>query len=328
VSHPLTRTFFAVTAVAFFAFIAGVCVYVTQPAIALNAGTGPLVDARSLEAHVRMLSETLLPRDEAHRENLDRVATYVAAELGRAGGRVEQQVFQVDKRTYRNVVARFGPQDGEIVVVGAHYDAFGPFPGADDNASGVAGLIELGRLLGRTPPPRPVQLVAYSLEEPPYFRTENMGSAVHAAALQRAGTRVRAMLSLEMIGYFSDAPDSQEYPLRVLHLFYPDRGNFIAVVGRFGETGLVRSIKRAMSGATTLPVRSITAPAALAGVDFSDHLNYWERGMAAVMVTDTAFFRNRSYHTKDDIAERLDYERMAKVVAGVFAAVQALAAGD
>ena len=275
-----------------------------------------------------MLSETLVPRDEAHRANLDRVAAYVAGELRRTGGKVEEQTFQVDKRTYRNVVATFGPQSGETVVVGAHYDAFGPFPGADDNASGVAGLIELGRLLGKTPPHRPVQLVAYTLEEPPHFRTENMGSAVHASALQRAGTRVRAMFSLEMIGYFSDAPGSQDYPLPVLHALYPDRGNFIAVVGRFGEAGLARSVKRAMSGAATLPVRSITAPAALAGVDFSDHLSYWERGIAAVMITDTAFFRNRNYHTKDDTAERLDYERMAKVVAGVFAAVQALAAGD
>ena len=325
----MVRIFLVVTGVGFAALLAGICAYVTQPALAAKAGTAPLaVDARTLEAHVRMLSETLVPRNEARRENLDRVAAYIGAELGRAGGRVEEQPFEVDKRTYRNVIAAFGPPAGEIVVVGAHYDAFGLFPGADDNASGVAGLIELGRLLGRTPPPRPVHLVAYTLEEPPYFRTESMGSAVHAAALQRGNARVRAMLSLEMIGYFSDASGSQEYPLRVLHAFYPDRGDFIAVVGRFGEGGLVRSVKRAMSGATTLPVRSITAPAALAGVDFSDHLNYWERGIAAVMITDTAFFRNRAYHTRDDTPERLDYEKMAKVVAGVYAAVHALAAED
>jgi len=275
-----------------------------------------------------MLSETLAPRSEAHRANLDRAAAYFADELRQAGARVGEQAFEVDKRKYRNVVAAFGPQAGELVVVGAHYDAFGFFPGADDNASGVAGLIELGRLLGKAPPLRPVQLVAYTLEEPPYFRTEDMGSAVHASALQRAGTRVQAMLSLEMIGYFSDAPGSQDYPLPVLHALYPDRGDFIVVVGRFGEARLVRSIKRAMSGATTLPVRSINAPAAMAGVDFSDHLSYWERDIPAVMITDTAFFRNRNYHTKDDTADRLDYQRMAKVVAGVYAALQALTGSD
>jgi Zn-dependent M28 family amino/carboxypeptidase len=219
---------------------------------------------------------------------------------------------------------RFGPEAGERLVVGAHYDAFGPYPAADDNASGVAGLIELAYLLGQHPPALAVELVAFTLEEPPYFRTAEMGSAVHAQSLKAAGVTVRVMFSLEMIGYFSDAPDSQRFPVPLLSLCYPSRGNFITVAGNVGEGLLVRRIKRAMSGASELPVYSINAPRLIPGLDFSDHLNYWQAGYPAVMITDTAFFRNRNYHTMQDTADKLDYRRMAQVVEGVMAAVVAL----
>jgi len=172
-----------------------------------------------------------------------------------------------------------------------------------------------------------VELVAYSLEEPPHFRTESMGSAVHAASLEAKKARVRAMISLEMIGCFSDEKDSQAYPLGVLKLLYPSTGNFIAVVGRIGGGRLVRVVKTAMRAATRLPVESINAPGFIPGIDFSDHLSYWEHGYPAVMVTDTAFYRNPRYHTSDDTPDTLDYERMALVVDGVVAAVRALTAG-
>ncbi len=246
-----------------------------------------------------------------------------AASLREAGGKVEDQAFQVRRITYRNVLAHFGPATRERIVVGAHYDAAGPFPGADDNASGVAALIELARLLGETPPSIHAELVAYTLEEPPHFTSPAMGSAVHARSLKARGIAVRAMIALEMLGYFTDAPGSQAYPLPIFKLFYPSRGNFIGVVGKLGQGALVRRVAKAMRRAAPLPVHSISAPTSLQGVDFSDHRSYWKVGYEAVMITDTAFYRNPNYHTEFDTPETLDYGRMARVVEGVRAAVVA-----
>ncbi|MBI5548696.1 MAG: M28 family peptidase [Deltaproteobacteria bacterium] len=284
----------------------------------------PAVDPQRLEAHVRMLSESFVPRDYLHVENLDRAARYIAQALQESGGRVEEQLFEVEGRTYRNVVARFGPTEGAPVVVGAHYDTFDELPGADDNASGVAGLLELARILGANPPQGPMELVAYTLEEPPYFRSQNMGSARHASALKAKSVAVRAMLALEMIGYFSEEAGSQQFPVKLIQPLYPDRGNFVAVVGRFADMPLTRTVKAAMQGATPLDVRSLNAPRKVRGIDLSDHHAYWDAGFPAVMITDTAFFRNQAYHTDQDTAERLDYRRMAQVVQGVWAATRVL----
>ena len=281
--------------------------------------------ASRLEAHVRALVGELSPRDEAHPENLNRAAAYIAEQLRKAGGTVEDQPFRANGTVYRNVIASLGPQSRERIVVGAHYDAAGPLPGADDNASGVAGLIELAGLLAGLPLRTQVELVAYTLEEPPHFAGLTMGSAVHAASLKQQGIPVRAMMALEMIGYFTDAPGTQEYPLSLLKLFYPTTGNFIGVVGKLGQGGLVRRIKKAMRRASPLPVEAITAPLSLPGIDLSDHRNYWQAGYPAVMITDTAFFRNPNYHTASDTPETLDYERMARVVEGLRGAVVELA---
>lgn len=281
----------------------------------------PAVSAERLEAHVRALSEEFVPRDHAHPHNMNRAAAYIFAELKEAGGRVSVQDFEVRGTTYRNVVASFGPEEGARIVVGAHYDAAGPFPAADDNASGVAGLIELAGLLGRESPRTRVDLVAWALEEPPFFQTRHMGSVAHAESLRRAGVRVRVAISLEMIGFFSDAPGSQRFPLGFLKAFYPSAGNFISVVGKLGQAGVVRRVKKAMRGASPLGVHSINAPRWVPGVDFSDHASYWDAGYPALMITDTAFYRNPWYHTARDTAETLDYARMAMVVQGVHAAV-------
>lgn len=299
--------------------------YVTQPLFSSAAGSqlaSPAVDTVKLEQHVRMLSQTLSPRDESHIENLDGVAAYIHAELERRGGRVSEQPYKVKERLFRNIIASFGPDDGERIVIGAHYDVCDPLPGADDNASGVAGLIELAGLLGATVPAMRVDLVAYTLEEPPYFGTTAMGSYIHAEQLSKAGVAVRLMISLEMIGYFTDAPDSQDYPASAMALFYPSVGNFITVGGRFGEASMARAVKARMSSASDLPVYSFTAPSHAYGIDFSDHRNYWHFGYPAVIVSDTAFFRNRNYHTATDTADTLDYIRMAKVVQGVYAVVR------
>ncbi len=207
-------------------------------------------------------------------------------------------------------------------------DAMDELPGADDNASGVAVLLELARILGaERPPATHTELVAYVLEEPPYFRTGFMGSAVHAFSLRDAGAEVRAMLCLEMVGYFTSEPNSQDLPSALLRPLYPDRGDFIAIIGGLADRTLVRQVKRSFTAASSLPVRSMNGPRLIPGVDFSDHLSYWNVGYGAVMITDTAFYRNAAYHTEQDTPDRLDYEKMAEVVLGVYQAVKSLSQG-
>jgi hypothetical protein len=289
------------------------------------------VDIEAMRHHVEVLARDFVPRDYEHLANMNRAADYIRQALSRAGGRVTEQSFEITEWSpqnkkirrgpYRNVIAAFGPEEGERVIVGAHYDACGPYPGADDNASGVAGLLELARILGEKPPVLRTDLVGYALEEPPIFATDQMGSAVHARSLSHAKVPLRAMISLEMIGCFRDEKGSQSYPVPLLRAFYPSRGNFIAVVGRTDQIKITGLIKRAMKSAGALPVRSINAPAWLPGIDFSDHRSFWAHGYPAVMITDTASYRNPRYHTPLDTPDTLDYERMAQVVEGVAAAV-------
>lgn len=283
----------------------------------------PAVSPERLKDHVRMLSETLHPRSVGELTNLEAAANYIRTEFTAAGAAVADQWFTDRGEKYRNVIARFGPAEGPILVIGAHYDSFETTPGADDNASGIAGLIELAGLLARHPPGRPVELVAFTNEEPPHFRYPSMGSAHHAASLRAAGRDVSLMLALEMIGWFSDTAGSQAYPFPGMSLLYPDKGDFIAVIGRFSDWAETRKVKAAMRGSGDLPVHSMNSLSLIPGVDFSDHLNYWAEGYPALMITDTAFYRNPHYHTPEDTYDRLDYARMAKVVEGVFAVVQA-----
>ena len=296
----------------------------TQPSFRRNDTSPMTVPIDRLEHHVRVLSEDLVPRSHAQPDTLRQCAHYILDHFQKAGARTSMQDYEIIGMTYHNVRAFFGPESGPRLIVGAHYDAVTQTPGADDNASGVAGLIELAYLLKQAPPNGPVELVAYALEEPPHFTTPDMGSAQHVQRLKQEGVQVTAMIALEMIGYFSDKKGSQTFPMALLKLCYPSRGNFISVVGSMKQRTLVRDIKAAMRGATDLAVHSLTAPRALPGIDYSDHRSFWEAGIDAVMITDTAFYRNMAYHTPGDTADRLDYTRMAKVVIGVHQAVLSL----
>jgi hypothetical protein len=278
-------------------------------------------DARILRKHVEFLTIDVLPRSVSHPENLERTAAYIKLHFGAAGGDTSLQRFDARGASYVNVIARFGPADESlpVLVVGAHYDAFGEhaaLPGADDNASGTAGLLELARLLGTQPPTSPVLLVAYSTEEPPFFGSHEMGSAVHARSV--VGRNVRGMISLEMIGYFAE---EQAWPNALFELIYPTKGDFIGVAGGWQDRKLARHVKRAIGGAGGIRVVSFTGPRETS--DASDHRNYWSHGWPAVVITDTAFLRNPNYHTKRDLAETLDYEKMARVVDGVLSATTA-----
>lgn len=270
-------------------------------------------DPRALRAHVETLTRVPHSADDA--EGLRVSAGYIERHFRAATPRVELQDFHARRREYRNVIARFGPEAGPLLVVGAHYDAFGPLPGADDNASGTAGLLEFARLLGRNPPKTPVVLVAYANEEPPFFGSEQMGSAVHARSIEKEN--VAGMISLEMIGYYSE---KQTWPNLTFKLLYPHRGDFIGVGGGWRDRHLARHVKRGIKGAGGIDVYSFTGPRQT--LDASDHRNYWAHGWPAVIVTDTAYLRNPNYHTRHDTADTLDYTKMARVVDGVFNAVR------
>lgn len=294
----------------------------TQPfVVASSFKVQPGADSTRLEKHVKKLSLDFPDRTFDNLTRLDGAAAYIESEFAVLDLKVESQRFTVKGRPYRNLVVKLGPDTADVVVIGAHYDVAGEQPGADDNASGIAGLLELARLLKAQPLEQRVELVAFTNEEPPFFRTPHMGSAIHAKSLTDAGKRASLMLSLECIGYFSDAPGSQSHPVKLLNAMYPTVGNFIALVGHYDDGAISRRVKSAMISASDLPVHSINAPGFVVGVDFSDHLNYWNEGFVGMMVTDTAFYRNKAYHTSQDTPDRLDYTRMAMVVNGVRAVI-------
>jgi hypothetical protein len=279
------------------------------------------VDSTRLKADVSFLTGLPGGRNYRNLKALNEAADYILDVFKNSGAEdfYEQEYF-IEGVRYRNIIARFGPLSGPVIVVGAHYDVYGPFPGADDNASGTAGLLELARLLGQLKPQLkyPVELVAYTLEEPPFFSTQYMGSFIHAKSLQDERAKVKMMISLEMIGYFSDKKGSQDFPMGFLKLFYPSRGNIIVVVGDFKNFRPVRKVRRKMRAGSDIKVRTINAPRWIEGIDFSDHRNYWHFGYDAVMVTNTAFYRNKNYHQPTDTKETLNYSKMAEVLRGVY----------
>ena len=250
----------------------------------------------SLAAALRRHVEALAAHER--NEDLERPARYIEGNLGPSAS----HYFPSGGREVRNIECGSGD-----IVVGAHYDTVPGSPGADDNASGVAVLLELSRMV------KGVRFVAFANEEAPYFLGPEMGSFVYA---RERGKGVRAMFSLEMLGYYRDEPGSQRYP-GPLGLFYPNRGNFVAFVADLGCMGFVRRSAKAFRKHTAFPAEWLAAPSAIPGVSWSDHWSFRKHGVPAVMVTDTAFYRYPHYHLPSDTPEKLDYERMARVTMGL-----------
>ncbi|MDH4232557.1 MAG: M28 family peptidase [Nitrospirota bacterium] len=277
------------------------------------------IDKDQLYSSVHKLTGIRPARNYMNIDSLNRAADFIRDEFLEFGYRPIEQKYHVNGKEYRNIIASYGPETAPRFIVGAHYDVCGEQPGADDNASGIAGLLGLAKLLTAQAPKINfrIDFVAYTLEEPPFFRTEGMGSFIHAKSLHDAGVNVLGMLSLEMIGFYSNDPESQEYPLRLMKFFYPSSGNFIGVVGNFASSGLLRHFKDSMKPAS-VGVESLRAPSFLVGVDFSDHMNYWKFGYHAIMITDTSFYRNPNYHSTSDTIETLNFDKMKEVVKGVY----------
>ncbi|MDH5655432.1 MAG: M28 family peptidase [Spirochaetia bacterium] len=279
----------------------------------------PEVDPGIAEKLLRGIVERPLYRNYKNPAALNSAADFIKNQLQNSGYEPSEQIYFAGKNQYKNIRAVYGNPSLPCLIVGAHYDVAGDQDGADDNASGVTGLLILAELLKKEKPELKyhIEMVFYTLEEPPFFRTEFMGSYIHAKSIHDAGKKIMGMVSLEMIGYYSDAPGSQKYPLGIMKWFYPDRGDFIGVVSNFSSGSLGDHFYRAISK-SKMKTEKLKAPSFLKGVDFSDHLNYWKFGYKAVMITDTAFFRNQNYHTKGDVISTIHFEKLAETVQGVY----------
>ncbi|MBT8340885.1 MAG: M28 family peptidase [Desulfatitalea sp.] len=276
------------------------------------------VSAENMKRTVQYLSDITPPRNHLNTESLENASSFIIQELNKYGISAEQQKFMVSGNIYKNVIASVGPKEGVRTVVGAHYDVCEDQPGADDNASAIAGLLETARIakMHESALPFRVDFVAYTLEEPPYFGTEKMGSYIHAKYLHENNIKLRGMICLEMIGFFNDQKDSQRYPLSLMRLFYGSRGNFISVVSNYGSSSFLKQVSKHLK-ATAIEVKTLKAPTFFAGIDFSDHRNYWKFGYDAIMVSDTSFYRNPNYHMTSDTIDTLDFNRMKEVVKGI-----------
>lgn len=282
----------------------------------------------NLKRTVNILAETIGSRGYLQSEALQQCIDYITSELTGYGYSVSGQPYRARGNIYKNIIAetKGTKQPEKILIIGAHYDTVTRTPGADDNASGVAGLLELARLLKDHSPQKTLRFVAFTLEEPPFFRTKLMGSYVYAKSLYEQRAVVEGMICLEMIGYFTDKKGSQYFPMSALRWFFPERGNFITLVSNLHSKGFLQRVKSAFKNASDLLLESISMPPIVPGIDFSDHGSFWRFGYPAVMITDTGFFRNPNYHASSDVPETLDYEKMEKVVLGAKAAIEEISA--
>ena len=278
---------------------------------------------------IDMLAGTIGERNMWRLAGLQRAVAYIAERLEAAGFAPAVQEYRVEGARVQNVEATLaGSTDtAPSVIIGAHYDTVIGCPGANDNATGVAAMLELARRFAGQPHRRTVRFVTFANVEPPFFQTEAMGSLVYAKEAKRRGERIAAMLSLETIGYYSDRPHSQQYPVAPLALFYPNTGNFIAFVSDIGSARLLRTALRAFKARSSFPVQGAAVPVAIPGVGWSDHWSFWQVGYPAIMVTDTAPYRYPWYHTPGDTPDKVSLVHLADVVDGLEEVVHVAASG-
>lgn len=275
-------------------------------------------DRNLVKEHLTALTQTPQFRNYKNLDQLNTIAEYIHQNFNKYSDNTSFQEYQVGEETYKNVICSFGTENKKRIIIGAHYDVCGDQQGADDNATGVTALLELARMLKGQKLNYRIDLVAYTLEEPPYFRTENMGSYVHAKYLKDNNIEVYGMASVEMIGYFKDEDNSQDYPLGILSWYYGNRGDYITLAKKFGGGEFVNNFSDYFVEANQIKTETFSAPQFIKGTDYSDHLNYWKFGYSAMMITDTSFFRNKNYHQPTDTLETLDLKRMTRVIDGIF----------
>jgi hypothetical protein len=275
--------------------------------------------AARIKTHIAAIASR--PHNTDHYSDLESAARYIETQLHQMGYTPQRQVFQADGKEVRNIEVVVEPSNGTqrgTVVVGAHYDSYGMAPGANDNGSGSAALLELAHIFraNSMQPDARIRLVFFVNEEPPYFQDTGMGSSEYAKKLAGEDEKLIGMISLETIGYYRDEPGTQHYPFP-LGLLYPDNGNFIAFVGMTQSREFVRATVKVFRDQTAFPSSGGVAPGLIPGIDWSDHWSFSNFGYPALMVTDTAYFRDPHYHQLTDLPDNVDAEKVARVTHGM-----------
>ncbi|HEY9678958.1 MAG TPA: M20/M25/M40 family metallo-hydrolase [Drouetiella sp.] len=304
-----------------------------------------LISAK-LRAHVVMLAGMIGARSLTDcPEGLDRAGKYIEQVFSEMSHRRSQQDFMcdvprspyapatilgvADRVCTRNFIAELKgtKYTQDVIILGAHYDAVANCPGANDNGSGVAAMLELARLLQNFESERTIRFVAFANEEQPFFGTDGWGAKQYAELCRERKENIVAMVSLETMGYFTDQPGTQSFPHDVMGLVFPKQGDYITFVSNIQSRRLLNRFTQLFKGATQFPCEKVALPESVRGVAYSDHAAFWNLGYPAIMATDTAFFRYPQYHTAEDTPDRLNYDHIARVVSGMAAVVKQLANG-
>ena len=283
-------------------------------------------DTRKLHRHVKYLTVDIGSRSAYEYDQIEATKEYIVDCLKAFGYVPSFQTFTYNRKKYSNVIAsRTGVKlPDETVIIGAHYDTARGTPGADDNASAVATLLEIARALKDFSPDRTLKLIFFVVEEPPIFKSEQMGSYIYAKEAKARNEDIKAMICLEMLGYYTNEKDGQTYPFPIMSRVYPSTPNFIAIVGNLNSTSLVGKVKNSLGVGSRIPVETLSALSFVPGVDFSDHRSFWKMGYPAVMVTDTAYYRNPNYHSETDTIDTLDFDKMSDLLKGLIQAAKDL----
>jgi Zn-dependent M28 family amino/carboxypeptidase len=279
--------------------------------------------AARLTQHVRRLAADIGERNVFHPQALQAAEDYIRQCWRQQGYHITAQDYVAMKVRSANLeITRRGKQyPDEIILLGAHYDSVRGSPGANDNGSGVAALLELSRLFSAITPACSVRFVAFTNEEPPFFRAGRPGSMLYAREARRRGDAIRLMISLETIGSYSSKPGSQTYP-PLFRYFFPDRGDYIAFVSNFRSRKPMHHLAEAFRASTDFPLQHVATSALVPGVAWSDHLSFWRKRYRAMMITDTAFYRYPYYHTAQDTPDRLNYDEFARMLNGLYRALR------
>lgn len=320
----------------FLVFISGASAYfamILMPGRSMKGTPPPLTEKEHqvravLEDHIEQLAGVIGERNLLHMGALNRSANYIEGKLLDSGYTVEWQPVEAGARICHNLAVEVEGRDpgSPLVIVGAHYDSVIGSPGANDNATGVAALLYLADVFREKAPQRTIRFVAFVNEEPPMFQGAQMGSLVYARRSRERGEKIAAMLSLETIGYYTEAPKSQKYPFPLAWL-YPSTGNFIAVVGNVASSRLVREVVGHFRRLVSMPSEGVALPEAVPGVGWSDHWAFWQEGYPGIMITDTALYRYPYYHTHEDTPDKINLDRMTRMVAGLEEVLEALTSG-
>ena len=284
----------------------------------------PPLSAKEIELQIQLKRDVNTLASKIGRRNIDNYPNLVAAkefldrELTHAGYTVREQKYTVDGKTFSNLEVEIPGSSlaEQILVIGGHYDSAFTSPGANDNATGAAAVLALAREFVGTKPQRTLRFVEFTNEEPPFFQTKNMGSLVYAQAAKERGDEIVGMFSLETLGYFTDTANTQKYP-PPLSWLYPSQGNFIGLISNLDSRELLRNTIRSFRAQAKFPSEGAALPSAIEGVGWSDHWSFWQQGYQAVMITDTAPFRDPNYHTWADTADNIDFEKLARVTDGI-----------